>query len=434
MRSPRLTGWWTALLVLAAVRVAIPVAAYAASPDRLPGLPRFTRAPLDGGLTGDSTAFYAASREFMAGWGRVPKPLLGLAVLALAAGGVLGVRAWRRHPERRAWIVAAAIWAVALVLCFDIHWLYANGAAGFGWPLLWGSVLLPYRVVATLGKHSAWNAAFGLSLAFVALTVVAVAYLGRYASNRRSVGLLAAAFWAAWPLLVGAIAGHGAWTNSQWNVDVGLNAYDEPLSTLLVTGGAALLLSPRLTDLRLVCGGCLLGLATATKISNALAATVALVVVAWRGGRRETLPYLAGALSFAPVALLYWPKSYPTLVAGNRSTLRSTLGVGHVVSSWTDSSIFYPRTLAIVAPLAVVGAFWLLRPWAAGLVVALLLANPVFYSFYKYTAEHPRFLYASLPELFVLWAAAVTGIVGAVRSRVPGAHAARAAPGTTART
>ena len=133
MRSPRLTGWWTALLVLAAVRVAIPIAAYAASPDRLPGLPRFTRAHLDGGLTGDSTAFYAASREFMAGWGRVPKPLLGLAGLALVAGAVLGVRAWRRHPARRAWIVAAAIWAVALVLCLDIHWLYANGAAGFGW-------------------------------------------------------------------------------------------------------------------------------------------------------------------------------------------------------------------------------------------------------------------------------------------------------------
>src|SRR5204862_4802435 len=84
-----------------------------------------------------------------------------------------------------------------------------------------------------------------LSLAFVALTVVAVADLGRNATGRRWAGLLAAACWAAWPLLVGALAGHHAWANGQWEIDVGLHNYDEPLSTLLVTAGAALLLSPR---------------------------------------------------------------------------------------------------------------------------------------------------------------------------------------------
>jgi len=59
-------------------------------------------------------------------------------------------------------------------------------------------------------------------------------------------------------------------------------------------------------------------------------------------------------------------------------------------------------------PLAVIGAFGVLRPWALALVLAFLLVNPVFYSFFANTAQHPRFLYASLPELFVLWAAGVS--------------------------
>ena len=47
------------------------------------------------------------------------------------------------------------------------------------------------------------------------------------------------------------------------------------------------------------------------------------------------------------------------------------------------------------------------RPWALALVLAFLLLNPVFYSFFANTAQHPRFLYASLPELFTLWAAGI---------------------------
>ena len=84
------------------------------------------------------------------------------------------------------------------------------------------------------------------------------------------------------------------------------------------------------------------------------------------------------------------------------------------MASWTHSSIFDPHTLAIVVPLAVVGAFGVRRPWAVALVVAFLLINPVFYSFYANTAQHPRFLYASLPELFTLWAAGV-GVLASIR-------------------
>jgi len=422
MRAPRLSSWWGALGLLAAIRLAIPLAAYADSGSKLPGMPRWTYA----GLQGDATGFYAAAREFMAAWGRVPRPLLALVAIAAIAAAVALVLAWRRRPDLRPWLVPLALFAFGLLICVDIHWQRFSGAAVFGWSLVWGLVMLPYRALGFgISHHLGWWVGFVLSLVFVALTVVAVGHLGRYASGRRWVGLLAAGFWTFWPLLVGLIAGHHAWTNSQWDVDVGLHLYDEPLSTLLVTGGAALLLSPRLTPMRLSLAGCALSVATAVKLSNGLLAAAALVVVFLRGRRREALPFLAGALAFAPVVLAYWPLSYPKLFNNRHSWPQDPFDPAHVVSSWTHSSIFTPHTLAIVLPLAVVGAWGLRRPWALALVLAFLLLNPVFYSFFANTAQHPRFLYASLPELFVLWAAGVAVLLSVVPQRRPARAAAR---------
>jgi hypothetical protein len=411
MLAPRLSGWWGALGVLVAVRLAIPLAAYADAGHKLPGIPRWRNL----GLQGDANGFYAATREFMAAWGRMPHALFALAALTALAAAYWLVREWRRRPERRAWLAPGALFAFGLLICLDIHWMNPSGAAVFGWPLVWGLVMLPYRVVFGLDPATAWYFGFALSLVFVALTVPAVAYLGRNATGRRSLGLAAAAFWTAWPLLVGLIAGHGAWANDQWNVDVGLHLYDEPLSTLLVTGGAALALTPRPTPLRLALAGCALSVGTSVKVSNALLAAAALAVVYLRGRLPQALPFLAGALSFAPVVLVYWPLSYPKLYGNPKAWPHDPFDPGHVVSSWTHSSIFMPHTLAIVVPLALVGVLGVLRPWELALVLAFLLLNPVFYSFYANTAEHPRFLYASLPELFVLWAAGL-GVLG---SRVP---------------
>jgi hypothetical protein len=162
--------------------------------------------------------------------------------------------------------------------------------------------------------------------------------------------------------------------------------------------------------MRLALAGCALSFVTSVKVSNAIVAALALVVVYLRGRRRDALPYLAGALAFAPVVLVYWPKSYPKLYGNANSWPRDAFDVHHVVSSWTHSSIFTPHTLAIVVPLAVIGAFGLRQPWTLALILAFLLVNPVFYSFFANTAEHPRFLYASLPELFTLWAAGVAVI------------------------
>jgi hypothetical protein len=405
--------WWGPLGLLAAFRVAIPVASFAGG--GLPGTPNFTRSARDGGLTGDATGFYAATREFMAAWGRMPRALFALDALfglaALAAVVVL----WRRRPLWRPWLVAAAVAAFGLVVSLDVHWMQPSGAAVFGWPLVWALPMLAYRALGFgLGKHVAWDFGFALSLVFVGLTVVAVAYLGRNATGRRGLGVVAAAFWTFWPLLVGVIAGHGAWANGQWEVDVGLHNYSEPLSTLLVTAGAALLLSPQLTPMRLSLAGCALSAATLVKVSNALLAAAALAIVFLRGRTREALPYLAGALALAPLVLVYWPLSYPKLFDNPQSWPRDPFDPAHIVSSWTHSSIFDPRTLAIVAPLAVIGVACVRRPWALALVAAFLLINPIFYSFYANTALHPRFLYASLPELFVLWAAGLAALRAAV--------------------
>ena len=406
MRVRKLTSWWGALALLVAVRLAIPLAAYAAGNSRLPGIPRFTRPARDGGLMGDATGFYAATREFMAAWGRMPRAVLALdALFALAAAAAI-VLAWRRRPGLRPWLVAAALGAFGLVICVDVHWMKPTGAAVFGWPLVWALPMLAYRALGFgLSEHVAWDFGVALSLAFVALTVVAVAYLGRNATGRRWAGLLAAACWTAWPLLVGLIAGHGAWANNQWDIDVGLHNYDEPLSTLLVTAAAALVLSPRLTSLRLALTGCALSVATCVKVSNALLAAAALAVVFLRCRRQDALVYVAGALAFAPVVAVYWPLSYPKLFNNAQAWPRDPFDSGHIISSWTHSSIFDAHTLAVVIPLAIVGLFGVLRPWALALVLAFLLVNPIFYSFYANTAHHPRFLYASLPELFVLWAA-----------------------------
>lgn len=392
--------WWGPLGLLAAVRVAIPLAAYADHGSRLPGLPGFVRSRADGGLRGDATGFYAATREFMAGWARMPRPLLGVLIVAALVALVAFVVTWRRRPEWRAWLMPAAVCVFGLLVCIDVHWMNASGAAVFGWPLVWALAELPFRAAGVLTHAVGWDVALVLQLCFVALTVVATAYLARNASGRRWIGVLAAACWTFWPLLVGLIAGHNAWTNGQWEVDAGLHAYSEPLSTLLVATGAALLLSPELTPLRLSLAGCALSLATLTKLSNALLVVAAVLLT------RLNRFFLAGAISLAPLVAAYWPLSYPKLFSNDKAWPRDPFDPAHVVSAWTHSSIFDPRTLLIVTPLAVIGAIALRRrPWALALTLAFVLINPIFYSFYANTAEHPRFLYASLPFLFTLWAA-----------------------------
>lgn len=379
--------WIASLAALVALRVAIPVVALAASGHDLPGLPLYTYIPLNG----DATGFYAEARELIS---TAFGPAGAVAALLLGAGAW---SAWRLRPAWKA-LVAAAL-AVSLAATVLVLSSAAVGAAVVGWPLVWAIPLLPLRLLGVLDEDLAFVVGLPILLAANAVTVVATAVIGLRASGRRSIGVSAAALFAIWPLLARVLAGESAWENGQWHVDVGLHLYTEPLSTALVATAIALLLGPRLDELRLALAGVLLGYATVVRVSNGLFAAAAVALVALRVGPRRALPFAIGGFAFAPLVAAYWPKGYPAIenVPG--------FSLGQASRSWgSDTLMFDPRTVALLLPLAVLGTL-ALRAWTSALLVAVIATNVSLYTFYEHTHLHPRFLYVLLPALFVLEAA-----------------------------
>ena len=157
--------------------------------------------------------------------------------------------------------------------------------------------------------------------------------------------------------------------------------------------------------------GVLLGYATVVRVSNGLFAAAAVVLVALRVGPRRVLPFGLGGLVFAPLVAAYWPKGYPAIenVPG--------FSLAQASRSWgAETLMFDPRTVAVLLPLAVLGAL-ALRPWTSGLLLAVIATNVGLYTFYEHTHLHPRFLYVTLPSLFVLEAAGAALVIRKV-SRV----------------
>jgi hypothetical protein len=395
--------WHGALAALAGVRIAIPLIALAASDERVPGFPPYEFV----GLTGDATGFYAAAREFMAAWGRLPVPMLVPLVLVAAAGSVAAGVAWRRRPDLRAWVVVAATAGFGLLVAVAVTRMAQSGAGVFGWSLVWSLPMLPYRALGfPLDPEIAFGFAVVLSLLANAATVVATSYVGFYATGRRAVGLVAASTWAFWPLLVGPLAGERAWENNTWNVDVGLAAYTEPLSTALTTVALAVLLSAHASRLQLAGAGVALSLAALVKLANALLAATAVLLVLADPSRRRAGPVLAAAtLALLPVALVYWPLGYQ--VGESDSQLPAApFSWSYLDDNWRDSLLFGPTLLVALVPLAVLGAAsiasrprWTLAAW--------ILVPVVFHSFFRATFEHPRLLYTTLPASFALCSAGV---------------------------
>lgn len=419
---PRTTGpaprrWFAALALLVAARLAVPLVVLAAHGHKLPVLPRWDYVA----QTGDATGFYAAAREFISAWARLPHSMLAVLAAAAVGGSAALVREWRRRPERRPWLLAVGALGVALLACAGIAKMHAPGAAVVGWSLLWALPMLPFRAAGHLDPDIAFGLGLALSLAANAAGIVATAVAGARATGSRRLGVLAGACAAAWPLLVEPIAGHGAWENGQWLVDTGLHLYTEPLSTALVAVAFALLLAERLAPLQLAAAGALLGYATTVKLSNGLVAAAALVLVWWRVGPRRTAPLLAAALALMPVVAVYWQLGYVQVFDNPESWPTRPFSVENAVPAWRDSLVFHPHTLLVIVPLAATGA-WALRrtPWALALVGAWLLVNPVFYSFFRNTAQHPRFLYGSLPALWVLSAAGAAWLAAAAVAAVRG--------------
>jgi hypothetical protein len=99
----------------------------------------------------------------------------------------------------------------------------------------------------------------------------------------------------------------------------------------------------------------------------------------------------------------------------------------YVIPNWSDSLLFGPRTLLVLVPLAMVGALALRSSWPQFVLGAWILGNAAFYSFYALTPQHPRFLFASLPAVFVLWSLGLATVVELAWRR---AGLKRAAAGT----
>ena len=395
-----MTSWRGPLAALVALRLAIPLAALAASGHDLPGIPRYDYSPLNG----DANDYYAAGRELISTLLR-RAPLTAVLTLGVALAAWWALRLWRRRPDLAWAALAAPSVALGLALAVEIRFMHVSGAGAIGWPLVWAVPMAPLRALGALDPDSAFAVGFVLSLAANAVTVVATAYAGRFATGSRAAGLGAAALFAAWPLLTGVIAGARGWENGTWPSDAGLHMYTEPLSTALVTVAAALLLAPRATPVRLWAAGGLLGFATAVKLSNVFLAALALLLV-WRGARRYAVPFLAGAAASVLVVASYWPKGYVPRFDDPQAFPQDPFSLDYLVTSWSESLLFRPVTLLVLAPLALAGVVALRRRRGALLLLGGWIAvTAAFYSVYQSTPQHPRFLFVVLPALLVLEAA-----------------------------
>jgi hypothetical protein len=155
--------------------------------------------------------------------------------------------------------------------------------------------------------------------------------------------------------------------------------------------------------------------------TNGIVGAAAIAYVIWRE-RRAAWPAVAGALVVAPLWIAFLPKRTgydlkPVADAGGALFSASYAG-----SSWVDSILWGPRALAILVPLAALGAVVLRRRAALPLLLVWALANPLVYSFARATTQHPRYLFASLPAVLILWATGFAALVQLVRRQVRAAH------------
>jgi hypothetical protein len=401
------------------VRIGLPVAALAAEGSALPGQPRWNYHPFDG----DANGYHAAARELIAAAGRVPAP-------ALAAVAVLiAVSLWaalRLRTTRHRWVAPVLpAFAVSCTAVLVVREMTPSGAPVIGWSLLWAVLLAPIRATGiSPSRDVAFGVGLAVSLVALAAATIATAYVGLYATGRRAVGIGAAGLFAVWPFATGTIVGERAWENGTWNVDVGLSLYTEPVSTALVTTAVALVLRPRGAEPSLAVAGLALGFSTVVKLSNGLLAAVLALLVALRGGRRAALPFAVGGLVWLPLLVAYWPKGYVDIYGGDIAATDTPWSIRYVDDAWTDSLLFTPRLLLLLAPLFLVGCLAVGNRWTLAVLLAPIVVNAAVYSVYFVTELHPRFLFAGLPFVFVLEA---LGAIAAV-DRIAVLYARRRAP------
>jgi hypothetical protein len=395
------------LAALVALRVLIPLTVLAAAPGRMPLLPRYDGVHFDG----DAVGYLEAVRACYAAFARTMIAPLGVVVaLGGSAAAAAGIVLWRRGRRALGLLVpAAAMVAAVTIVLSDTD---PPGAAVVGWPLVWAAALSPLPALGLeLTPGRAFPVGLALGLAANGVTTVATAYLGLRASGRRLVGLGAAALYATWPLWIGILAGHRAWENGQWDVDTGLHLYTEPLSTMLVVVALAAMLAPAPGEASAVGAGIALGLGTAVKLTNGLVGLVLVPLVAVRHGVRQAAWLAAGGLLALPVVAVWWPKGYVHMFGGSIAPVPA-YSLDYVETNWRSSTLFTPLVIGVLVVPAVVGVLVIGDWYARAVLVMPIVVTVAAVSAYFVTYQHPRFLYAALPPLFVLDSAGVAGIVG----------------------
>jgi len=402
--SNSVAAWWWAIAACVGLRILIPLAALGSEGNALPGLPAYDYGP----FYGDANGFYATSRELVAAAARAAVPLVVIGACGVVCCAILV----RRRAQ--SWAVALVVAVVASVATTAIVLeMESSGSAAIGWPLVWAIPLAPLRVVPGLDPDLAFAVGLALSLVAIGVTVVATALAGYWATGRRAVGLTAAAAYAIWPFVPGIVVGSQGWENGTWNVDVGLHLYAEPLSTALVVVAVALLVRPSTSDLMVVAAGLALGLGTVVKLTNVVIAAALVVVVACTRDRRTTALLVAGCAVFTPVLIAYWAQGLASSYDGAFSSSNHIWSLDYVGRSWSDSLLFTPALVALLVPLAVVGAVLLARRAVVAMLVAPVVTTVALYSVYFFTPLHPRFFYVVLPLVLVLDAAGAVAAISA---------------------
>ena len=124
-----------------------------------------------------------------------------------------------------------------------------------------------------------------------------------------------------------------------------------------------------------------------------------------------------GGLVALPLVVAYWPKGYVGMFDGATSASSQPWALSYADDAWRHSLLFTPRLLLLLAPLSSSAALRFATAGCWRSSARRSSSTPSIYSFYYVTALHPRFLYVTLPFVFVLEAAGAVATVGAVRRR-----------------
>ena len=411
--------WLLWLAALSAVRAAMPLAALAASGHQLPGFPPYAY----DGPPGDAGGYISVARAIIsagASFG-VLLPVL----FAVAMAGLLASRwAWRRYPDDRHWVLAATVGLVSCLAAAVILRIEGQAPAGaVGWPLVLSVPLLPFRVIGWIDDEVAFGVGLTVSILANAVTVFATAFIGYRVSGSRRVGLAAAALFTFWPFLVSLLLGEQTWENGAWEVDTGLALYTEPLSTACVAAGLALALVKGRPPWALVSAGIAFGYATAVRPTNIVFAVAAAILFGSERDWRSAWRLVVGGVTVMPIVLAFLPKKRGYDLELVRDESGAPLWSNdYLVSTFSESSVWQPLLLVLLLPLVAVGMMAVRSRGVAFLLLGGALANAAIYAFFRATPEHPRYLYAGLPALLVLWAAGMAWLAGRAERRSRRVH------------